>query len=165
MERLILISPAKLNRTLAMLFFLINANTRAVLSIQSSWNDANDLIPNYDDSIIIARHEMKFFTDALAIARSASELTGKRYIPIDAGRHTWPRYDVVLAPAVGDAVSYGFNGDAYPCGEIVSISATMKVIKTSDGSVFYRRRESGSWIKGGTWSLIAGHVSKQNPSF
>lgn len=29
----------------------------------------------------------------------------------------------------------------------------------------YRRRQSGSWIEGGTWFLVRSHVSKRNPEF
>lgn len=90
-----------------------------------------------------------------------------RYVAIDNGAHVSPRYDVIEAPQVGERVSYSFNGDSYPDGEIVSITPrTLRVIKTDTGSVYYRRRNSGSWIKkGGTWSLIKGHVNERNPSF
>jgi hypothetical protein len=62
-------------------------------------------------------------------------------------------------------VSQEFNGDAYPCGEIVKISASLKRIETSDSSVFWRRRKSGTWVNDGTWSLIPGEHYKRNPSF
>lgn len=90
-----------------------------------------------------------------------------RYIAIDHGAHVSPRYDVVEAPQVNEPVSYSFNGDSYPDGKIVSITPrTLRVIKTDTGSVYYRRRNSGIWIKkGGTWSLIKGHHNERNPSF
>jgi len=104
------------------------------------------------------------------IAAELSAATGRLYLGTDAGPHVSPRYDVVEAPRVGDKVSRSFNGDSYPCGDVVSISASGRVItaRESDGSLrkFYRRRQTGSWIQsGGTWSLIGGHVSERNPSF
>lgn len=86
-------------------------------------------------------------------------------IPADAGPYVWPRYSVVEPPKVGDLVSYGFNGDAYPCGFVTKISKSLRRVETSEGRVFFRRKLTGSWISGGTWSLIHGHVNKRNPSF
>ena len=69
-------------------------------------------------------------------------------------------------PAVGDEVSYGFNGDRYPDGEIVKVSGTKKVVTTSTGRKYYRSASRPtSWLCAGTWSLIPGHVSTQNPHF
>lgn len=87
-----------------------------------------------------------------------------KFIVTDEGEGCFPRYDVIQAPQLGDDVSYSFNGDSYPCGKIITISATMKTIKTSEGKVFYRHRETGSW-KSGPWSLIQGTISEQNPHF
>lgn len=92
-------------------------------------------------------------------------ITGVVYIPTDAGPAHGSRYNIMVPPKVGDAVSYSFNGDSYPCGTITKVSATMKKITTSTGDVFYRRMQSAQWIKNGTWTLLAGHVSTQNPSF
>ena len=86
-------------------------------------------------------------------------------IVADAGPHYWPRFSIVTPPAVGDEVSYAFNGDSYPDGEVVKVSKSLKVVTTSTGAKFYRRRESGAWIKNRTWSLIPGHVSERNPHF
>lgn len=37
-------------------------------------------------------------------------------------------------------------------------------IQTSTGDVFFRRKDTASWImKGGTWSLVAGHIDERNP--
>lgn len=113
----------------------------------------------------INRRDFDGMDVAEVIARGATELTGERYIATDAGPHVSPRYDVTRAPAVGDKVSYAFNGDSYPDGEIVRVSASLKVVTTSTGSRFYRRKQSGSWVKGGTWSLVRGHVRKLNPEF
>lgn len=94
------------------------------------------------------------------------EATGKNYIVTDAGESQTPRYDIIEAPQVGDAVSYAFNGDSYPDGHITKVSKSLKVITTDTGSTYYRKRESGCWKKkGGTWSMIAGHINKLNPEF
>lgn len=95
---------------------------------------------------------------------SAALLEGE--IVADQGAHVWPRFRVISPPAVGDAVSYAFNGDYTPDGTVVSVSKSLRVVKTSTGNVYYRRRKSAAWIrKGGTWGLVAGHVSRRNPSF
>lgn len=116
----------------------------------TGWASRNDF-----DSMMLAQQ----------IADSATRLTGRTYIATDAGEGCYPRYDVIEAPAVGDEVSYAFNGDYYPCGTIVSISKSMKLIVTSTGRKFYRSRQSGSWINGGMWSMVAGHIERLNPEF
>lgn len=68
-------------------------------------------------------------------------------------------------PAVGDPVSYSFNGDSYPDGHVTKVSKTLRVT-TSSGKVYRRKGLTGAWIaEGGTWSLGFGHVSKRNPEF
>ena len=89
----------------------------------------------------------------------------RRFIATDAGSHVSPRYAVIELPKVGDAVSYAFNGDYYPCGEIVSISKSLKKITTSTGDTFYRRRLTGSWKMRGVWTLVEGHINERNPEF
>lgn len=121
--------------------------------VGGEWQDRNDWY-SWGEVARIA-------SDLNAIARD-SEHT---YMATDAGPHCSPRYDVIVAPRVGDPISYAFNGDCYPCGEIVRISDSMRVIRGSEGDIFYRRKLSGSWVKGGTWSMVHGHVSKRNPSF
>lgn len=83
----------------------------------------------------------------------------------DQGPNVWPRFQIITPPAVGDEVSYGFNGDYYPDGVVVSVSKSLKVVKTSTGNAYYRRRESSAWLRNKTWGLVAGHVSRRNPSF
>lgn len=98
-------------------------------------------------------------------AIEVATMLGKGFIATDAGPFVSPRYDVIQLPKVGDKVSKEFNGDSYPCGVIVKVSATFKSIRTDGGDVFYRVRQSGSWRNEGTWYLTPGHVHKQNPSF
>ena len=87
------------------------------------------------------------------------------YIGIDRGQYISPRFDVVRCPQVGEDVSYAFNGDSYPCGQVAKISDSLKVITTTTGKRFYRRRETGSWLKDGMWFLVQGHHFTQNPEF
>jgi hypothetical protein len=110
------------------------------------------------------RHDWRTMERARDISRQLTAKTGTLYIPVDRGSNTSPRYDVIKAPALGDKVSKYFNGDSYPAGEIVKISPTMKRIETSTGAVFYRERQSGAWVEGGTWSMQAGHHEERNPS-
>lgn len=111
------------------------------------------------------RNDWKTFERAKEVAAQLTEATGKLYIATDASASTSPRYDVIAAPVLGSPVSKAFNGDYYPEGEITKISPSLKRIETSTGAVFFRRRESGAWIEGGTWSMVSGHVDKRNPSF
>jgi hypothetical protein len=111
------------------------------------------------------RRDWNSMEQAADVARKLSDASGELYLATDSGEWCLPRYDVIRAPKVGDAVSYSFNGDSYPCGHIAKISDSMKLITTTDGKKFYRRKLSGSWVRNSTWSLIQGHHREQNPSF
>lgn len=112
------------------------------------------------------RHDWKTRAQASAWVTLLNDQAGKTlYLSTDAGPGCSPRYDIVRAPEVGDKVSQAFNGDAYPDGEIVKVSPTFGLVTTSTGGKYYRHRETGSWIKHRTWSMIPGHVDKRNPSF
>jgi hypothetical protein len=114
----------------------------------------------------LARHGIADILHANRIAAQATVVTGRLHIGVDAGASTWPRFDVVEAPKVGDPVSYAFNGDYYPDGYITHITeGTLRQVKTTTGSTYFRRKQSGSWVKGGTWSMVAGHRNERNPSF
>lgn len=113
------------------------------------------------DTSYFTRHDF----GSLAEAQAVADELGDNYIATDAGRGCSPQFDVEVRPQIGDDVSYAFNGDYYPCGQIVKISPTMKKITTSNGDTFYRLRQTGSWKMNGTWSLVSGHHNKRNPSF
>ena len=83
---------------------------------------------------------------------------------------------------VGDDVSYGFNGDYYPDGKITRFTKTGKYLYTDGGTKYVkttfesreRMEDTGEYedvIKegfqrvGGTWWLVPGIVSEQNPHF
>ena len=114
------------------------------------------------------RNDWKSLEAAQEVATALTAKYDALYIATDAGGHVSPRYDVIEAPKVGDAVSYEFNGDSYPCGHITAISDSLRRIVATEGTtqrVFWRRKQTGAWINGGTWSLRPGHTYKQNPSF
>lgn len=102
-----------------------------------------------------------------ALAAELTEKTGKQYLAIDNGPYVSPRFDIERSWVEGEPVSYAFNGDYYPCGTITKIVGEgQRIITTSTGAKFYRRKTSGTWKKtGGTWSLVAGHHTDKNPSF
>lgn len=119
----------------------------------------------------IERWDFPDFAFVTRLAASASALTGEDWIPVDRGDCVSPRFDVMACPKVGDDASKGFNGDYYPVGKIVSISAapTRRVI-TVDGPRgklrFYRRGLSAGWTQaGGTWGLVQGVVNRYNQEF
>lgn len=113
-----------------------------------------------------SRNDWDTMEHAENMAAFANEAAGsEKYMATDAGQYCSPRYDVIAKPAVGDDVSYAFNGDYYPDGQIKSISKTMKVITTTTGDRFYRVRETGCWKMNGTWSMVGGHIERQNPHF
>jgi len=118
------------------------------------------------------RWDISFLDDAEEIARLlniAAMNKGKdaiSYLAVDAGPSVSPRYDVIEAPKVGDLVSRYFNGDAYPAGKIIKMSENLRRIETDDGTVFWRRQQTSSWIAtGGTWAMASGHRNDRNPHF
>jgi hypothetical protein len=123
---------------------------------------------NREDLRCVYRGDLESYADALALAGKANALqNGYSYLATDAGPHCYPRFDVVKAPEVGAAVSYGFNGDYRPDGVIIRVSGTdSRIVTTSTGTRYYRRKLSGTWLQaGGTWALVAGIVDERNPSF
>lgn len=113
----------------------------------------------------ISRWDFTSFDHAIYLAEQLTIVAGRLFIPIDNGEGHSPRYDVIKAPAVGDDVSMGFNGDYYLCGKIKSISNTYRVITTDAGRKFYRKRLTGAWKYNGTWTLVDGQRSERNPHF
>jgi hypothetical protein len=112
-----------------------------------------------------SRWDWKDYATVETLAKYVTAMTGKTHLPTDAGGSTSPRYDIIEAPQVGDLVSYGFNGDYYPCGEIEKITKGWR-ITTSTGKVFNRRKNTAGWrMVGGTWGMCAGHIDECNPHF
>lgn len=114
--------------------------------------------------VVETRHD---WTD-LDTAASVAELISTEecaYIPVDRTSSVSPRFDVMRQFQVGDKVSGSFNGDSYPQGTISRISPSGRVITTDTGRRFYRKGLTGSWVNGGTWRLLLGHVSTLNRSF
>lgn len=125
---------------------------------------------NFEDAqISIANgHEVESRWDWKTLERVTevcNMLDQELYMVEDYGRDCFPRFDIVRKPRVGDKVSYCFNGDSRPDGEIKSISKTMKLITTTTGSKYYRRGQSATWKRHGTWSLSFGHHHTTNKEF
>lgn len=111
------------------------------------------------------RQSWNTINEAEQIASDATKLTGNLHVACDRGELTWPRFDVIAMPQVGDEVSRCFNGDCYPAGKIVRISESLRRVYTSDGTVFWRVHESDSWRANGTWFMALGCRDERNPSF
>lgn len=142
-----------------MLYFIQDKPNGTIISVTSKLEDHS--VPH------TYRWDFKTFDVAEMIAAEAMALNdGNVYIAVDGGRSISPRYDVIRAPAVGDEISYAFNGDYYPDGKIKRISKTRKKITSDTGRTYYRTDEhSGCWRSDGTWSMVQGHVDKRNPCF
>jgi hypothetical protein len=111
------------------------------------------------------RWDWKDYATVERLARYITAMTGKTHLPVDNTAAVSPRYDVMVAPAVGDEVSYGFNGDYYPDGTITKITKGW-MITTSGGHTYRRKGNTSDWRQpGGTWGLVSGHHYEQNPHF
>ena len=110
--------------------------------------------------------DLDTFRMAFDVANAFTKFTGKEHLPVDNGDHCYPRFEIVVAPVVGDLISYGIGGDRYLDGVITKITGSnFKKIHSSTGNCYLRRRLSASW-KNGSCSLIVGeHVSYLDPSF
>jgi hypothetical protein len=101
--------------------------------------------------------------DYEAEAKLYAEAQGPEFMVV--ANNYWPKFGVIKTPAIGDEVSYAFNGDSYPAGKIIKISNSLKRIETDTGVTFYRSGLSGVWLYEKTWSMIPGHKNKRNMSF
>lgn len=128
-------------------------------------SDAETLRADLDAGSPSGGNRYHYRVRSFETAEALAALMGGGYAAADAGPHCSPRFTVFRFPAVGDPVSYGFNGDYYPDGQIVKVGTGPKAkITTSTGSVYYRRKLSASWTKpGGTWALVHGHHDRRNP--
>lgn len=115
------------------------------------------------------------FEQAEVVAAQLTAKFGKIFLACDNGEHTSHQFGVMEAPKVGDPVSFGFNGDYYPCGVITRITPGWRIY-AEDASkpegarrqktTFNRKKKSSCWkMVGGTWSLVFGHVDERNPHF
>lgn len=110
----------------------------------------------------------KRFDNITAAEKKAEELTaaGTPHVAYESDYAVDPFVAAPL-PQIGEEVSMGFNGDAYPIGTITRISKTYNRITTSEGRIFTRVGPV-NWKHGGkkgAFSLIQGHVDKRNPHF
>jgi hypothetical protein len=148
--------------------YVLFQNDRVVaLAPSSPWTGTPQLkkFDGIEYNRVEDRWDWKTMEHAERIAMFVTAVTGRDHIAVDNGAHVSPRFDIVEPPKVGEAVSYAFNGDYYPCGTIERITKGGMVV-TTEGKKFNRKGLSGSWIMvGGTWGLVKGHISEQNPHF
>ena len=117
---------------------------------------------------VVDRNSWSTYEDASLVAWKLNDQlpalpNGKRRFVATNTPGTSPQFDVVEVPAVGAAVSRAFNGDSYVDGHVVSVSASGRVIKTSTGGVYYRRRLTGTWkLAGSPFALVLGHKERRN---
>lgn len=126
---------------------------------------SESLPKDWADRRWLNRNDLKSFEQAEAIAAAASRNdSGRVFIATDSP-NAYPRFDVVEVPKVGDEVSMGFNGDYYPRGVVTKVSPDHRIVTTSDGQRFFRRRKTGVWLYRRMWALVSGHTRKWNPEF
>ena len=152
-----------------MTYWLYTDSSKAAIErVITDSAEIKDTVPyGYANKLLCNRHDLKSFEDAERVASMASQAMGHLYLATDAGAHVHPRYDVIKAPMLGDEISYGFNGDYYPCGRILKISKDFRIITTDELRAkprrFYRRGKSAQWLEGGTWALVRGRRDERNP--
>jgi len=138
---------------------------KVIRSIDNKVISAEDVT---DKSKSLPQYESRWDWKTFEAAQEVAAALGPDYIATDAGTHVSPRFDVQKLPKIGEDVSCAFNGDYYPCGKIVSISKSLRVIVAEEQGhkrAFYRVRNTGSWRNNGTWFLVSGHINKRNPEF
>lgn len=115
--------------------------------------------------LVITRSDIKSIGQANAIALQATALKLEQYVAADRGPNVWPRFDVIRAPKVGDKVSYGIGGDAYEDGFIVKVSDSLRRVESSNGTVYWRRKQSDTWRSGSRYMILGAHVNRLDPHF
>jgi hypothetical protein len=102
--------------------------------------------------------------EAIEIAQQLTEATGTLYI--HSVNESWsPKFSVVEPPKIGDLVSGKFNGDSNPCGVVVKVSKTFRIV-TSTGHKFNRVKQTSCWSEvNGYRNLIQGHHNERNAEF
>lgn len=111
------------------------------------------------------RVESRWDWTSMDEAQAAQAAVGPRYVAVDHGRGCFPRFDVVPAFRPGDLVSRHLNGDTIPAGRVERVSSCGRVVKTTSGLVFWRRRKSTVWQYKRHWCLVHGHETTYNPHF
>ena len=92
-----------------------------------------------------------------------NKLTGSQWIVTST--RDLSRNEIIETPKLGDKVSYGGNGDYYPCGKIVKITPSLRLV-TDTGAKFSRILRSGAWKHtNGFGHLVAGHISQLSQEF
>jgi hypothetical protein len=147
-----------------MLVFIFDKPDGALVDVLASSGMSAVPAELWRDGRAVCRTDIKTFAQAEAIAEAATALRGTRFLATDSPG-TYPQFDVIEAPVVGDACSYGFNGDYYPDGVVAKITPDYRIVTSSTGRRYFRRKLRGAWLHKGTWSLVAGRVDRRNPEF
>lgn len=135
------------------MLYITTDKNNVVTNVSTTYTDGAQSRWDWDKSDITSVEEL---------AEKATEFTGEKHEAIETGCR--PRYDIIRMPAVGDDISYSFNGDTRPCGQIASVSKTGKLITSTEGHKFYRNGKLGaSWVMNKTWSMVRGHRDERNP--
>jgi len=154
-----------------MLYVLFNQGQVVATTTESPWIGRPEMreIPGVTYDSAKTDPDYNSFAEVEDIANQLAALDGQSWIAYDNGSHTSHRYGVMTIPKIGDDVSYGFNGDYYPCGKITRITPSLRITATDERGnkkVFNRKRTTSSWVMvGGTWSLVKGIHDERNPSF
>lgn len=110
----------------------------------------------YNNSTIVGIHDtpnvntvnarsFRSYDQVETVAKLANQFVGSdAFMAIDGGHGTWPRYDVIKKPKIGDIVQ-SYDTQYKDEGNIVSISPTLTTVKTSSGKTFNRIRMSSLW--------------------
>jgi hypothetical protein len=148
-----------------MLIFVYDKPGGALVDVRASGADDGGVPSEFwGDGRAVCRTDILAFEQATTIAEAATVLRGTRFLATDSPG-TYPRFDVIEAPAIGDACSYAFNGDYYPDGVVARISPDYRIVTSSTGRRYFRRKLRGAWLHKGMWSLVAGRISRLNPEF
>lgn len=73
------------------------------------------------DKTSLCHYDFSTFDDVELVAKKFST-ESDTYLAVDHGDHCYPRYDVILAPKVGEPISRAINDDYYPDGFIARIT-------------------------------------------
>lgn len=95
-----------------------------------------------------------------ALRLSEPEASYYKRGPLQGTSHPW---EIRRNPKIGEEVSEAFNGDFYPRGKIVRVTATKAI---TDRKHVFRKNGQGIWkTQGSCFSMVHGVHSRLNPEF
>lgn len=81
------------------------------------------------------------------IAMSAMALTTRVYIAVEYDLSALAKFDVIKLPTIEDVIWYKINNRWYDDGIVSTISNDSRYITTSTGAKYYRKNDTGIWLK------------------